>query len=108
MTLFIVDKRIPSGYVCSQCDQPAVIKKFFRLEDYEWEFYSCKECRYYNEIYLGQNCRRCSLPESAPLCGLCTQELNGGNRYITETVSFMTKVSAMFAYANFRYSGGTA
>jgi hypothetical protein len=104
--LAIVDIRIGPGNVCTQCNQPAVIKKFFRMSDYEWEAYACRTCRGYNEFFEFPCCARCSMPGDR-LCSLCMQELEGRRSFISDTIQFAARLTAMFNYGNIRYLGGT-
>lgn len=106
MTLRIKDRHICPGEVCSQCDEPAVIKKLFRLDDHEWELYACRQCAANNEYYWGV-CMRCSLPTATDLCSVCEQELKGQRSPFTSTVDYIVAVTGMFRYAALRYGART-
>jgi hypothetical protein len=110
VTLFIVDKHIVSGCICSQCNGPAIIKKLFRLGEFEWELYACRTCRSDNEFYDWNQayCARCSMPDKDILCATCKQELQGQNRFLSDTRQYLSAATAMFRYGAIRYSGGTA
>lgn len=107
MRLCIIDVHVRPGEICTQCSEPAVIKKLYRIQDYEWEMYSCRSCRRHNEFYQDGRCVRCGMPHRELICRLCVQELEGRQSSIRDTEGFMARLTAMFLYANVRYSGGT-
>lgn len=107
MKLRIKDHHIISGEVCSQCNEPAVIKKMFSLDDHEWELYACRRCMADNEFYIGV-CMRCSMPTRGDLCSVCEQELRGQRSAFSDTRDFLFAATAMFRYGAMRYPGTTS